>query len=702
MSELAPQRIWWTASDLAEAGLPDIANTQKGVELWVKRIHLRAHPDYARKRAGRGGGWEYHWKALPARAQRKLLSEAQAPVASLPVARDAAWQWFEGLPESVQDKARARLRCIQAVEALEGQDGRYMAVETVARMESVSARSIWNWLSLIEGVRRDDRLAYLAPRHRAAKRKETRDAVDPDFMDWLKSDYLRLTRPSFATCYRRAIRVAQSKGWSIAPEHTVRRRYKEQVSRPTEVLARYGLDRLKRMFPAQVRDKSALRALEVVNADYHKFDVFVRWPGEAAPVRPQMVAFQDVYSGRILAWRLDLTANSSGVMLAAGDMIEDWGIPDHVVLDNGREFASKLVTGGAKTRFRFKVLEDDIPGLFVSLGCEIHWATPYSGQSKPIERAFRDMCDAISRDPRFEGAWTGNTIDAKPENYGNRAIPLEEFKRIVAEGIEEHNLRQGRRSEVAWGRSFAEVFEESYERSPIRKATEAQRRLWLMGAKGLRGNSRTGELVFRGNQYWAPWMHDLAGKRVIARFDPVDLWDGLHLYSLENAYLGHAPARRKGGFLSIDEARRTARDRAAWMKAERAAVAAHRKMTARELGDDLDAAPVPHIAPALEAKVVRPVFKARKPVVAPDVAAPDVSQSQSAIVAEFQARRDAPAEPVETEIARFKRALELEARRESGAVLAPEQERFLRSYTQSSEYRAQKRMLEDFGESYLG
>lgn len=701
MSVLVPQCIWWTASELAEAGLPDMPTTRKGVELWVKRINLRSHPDYARKRAGRGGGWEYHWKALPARAQRKLLSEAKSPVETTAPERGEAWQWFEGLPETVQDKARARLRVIQAVEALEGQEGRYMAVDAVARMEGVSARSVWNWLSLIEGVRRDDRLPYLAPRHRAAKRKETRDAVDPDFMDWLKSDYLRLARPSFATCYRRAVRVAEAKGWTVSPEHTVRRRYKEQVSRPTEVLARYGLEKLKRMFPAQVRDKTSLRALEVVNADYHKFDVFVQWPGEAAPVRPQMVAFQDIYSGLILSWRLDLTANSNGVMLAAGDMIEDWGIPDHVVLDNGREFAAKLVTGGAATRFRFKVLEDDIPGLFVSLGCEIHWATPYSGQSKPIERAFRDMCDAISRDPRFEGAWTGNTIDAKPENYGNRAIPLDQFLKVVEEGIQEHNLRQGRRSEVAWGRSFREVFDESYLSSPIRKATEAQRRLWLMGAKGLRGKSNTGELTFQGNQYWAPWMHELAGKRVIARFDPADLWDGLHVYSMENAYLGHAPAREKGGFLSIDDARRTNRDRAAFIKAERAAVAAHRKLQARDLGRDLDAATMPDPAPAVEAKVVRPVFDKRRNS-EPEAPRADLSDAQAAVVADLQTRRAQPVDQGESEIERFKRALELESKRDAGEALTPEQERFLTMYGQTSEYRAHKRMLEDFGVSYLG
>ncbi|WP_281272870.1 DNA-binding protein, partial [Roseinatronobacter ekhonensis] len=125
MTDLTPDQIWWTAQELADAGLPDIPATRKGVEKWVVRISLRAHPDYARKRAGRGGGWEYHWKALPVRAQRALLAKASAPAPAAPaVDRDTAWAWFEGLPEAAQDKARVRLRIIQSVDALEDQLGR--------------------------------------------------------------------------------------------------------------------------------------------------------------------------------------------------------------------------------------------------------------------------------------------------------------------------------------------------------------------------------------------------------------------------------------------------------------------------------------------------------------------------------------------------------------------------------------------------
>jgi hypothetical protein len=389
-------------------------------------------------------------------------------------------------------------------------------------------------------------------------------------------------------------------------------------------------------------------------------------------------------------------------------MITDWGIPEHVLLDNGREFAAKSITGGASTRYRFKVKEDDIPGLFTALGCTIHWATPYSGQSKPIERAFRDMCSTISKDPRFAGAYTGNTVDAKPENYGSRAIDLEQFLAVVAEGIEEHNTRVGRRSEVAFGRSFADVFDESYQTQPIRKATEAQRRLWLLGAEGIRADRNTGAVWFQGNEFWAEWMQDIAGQRVVVRFDPANFMDGLHVYAADGGYMGHAPVRQKVGFFNMDEARATARARSAWMKAEKAALEAQRKYTAAQIGQTLEdlSAQAETALPKPEAKVVRPTFGKPGIVKAAEArrAAPveDVTAAQADIVADLAARRAAPVVAEETARDRFRRAHELEQQLAAGAAVTREQERWLSVYQTTSEYLSERQLWDDFGDAIFG
>lgn len=679
---IEPARTWWTVDQLAEAGLPDVPRTARGVAMKADGEGWRSRAGLARRREGRGGGWEYHWTLLPLRARTKLLADAALPAPEKPVDRDAQWAWFEGLPDAVKDKARARLAVLAQVEALEAAGlGRHTAVGAVARASGRGARTIWTWIAMVEGIAVADRLAWLAPRNQAeGVARPQPKACSPEFFDALKADYLRLACPPFADSFRRAMRLAEKDGWDTLPERTMRRMLDREVSKPVQVLMRKGIEALRRLYPAQMRDKSDMCALEGVNADFHKFDVFVRWP-DGTVGRPQLVCFQDIYSDFVLSWRIDVSANSTAVLLAAGDMIEDWGIPQHVLLDNGREFAAKAVTGGASTRYRFKVKDDDIPGLFTMLGCTIHWATPYSGQSKPIERTFRDMASSIAKDPRFDGAWTGNRPDAKPEDYGSRAVSLEDFARVVGEGIAEHNARPDRRSTTAFGRSFAEVFHESYAAAPVRKATDAQRRLWMLGAEGVRCATKNGQISFIDNEFWEPWLLDHAGERVVIRFDPADVQDGgLHVYALGGAYLGHVGCIKRGKFFGMDDARMHAKLRGDFLRAVRATAKAEQRLTAAELGRALDRLPAAPVA-APEAKVVKPVFgkgtgkgKGR------------AAQGEAAAVVALPVPvAVAPADDSVEGL--FRRALDLAARIEAGEAVTAAQRAWLTAYEASPEYR---------------
>lgn len=707
-----PDRIWWSANEIAEAGLPDLPGTKRRVNAMAIRKGWQSAPDHARRRPGRGGGWEYHWHLFPVSAQRELLVRAGDPgeaEAAPRMGREEAWAWYDGLKAGPKKKAREKLGIIQAVEALEaGGLTRSQALHEIAEIKGRGARTIWNWFGEIEGIAPADRLPYLAPRNSVRGPSPCRRECSPAFRDFLFSDYLRLGGPSFASCHRRACRVAKANGWATLPEKTMLRRLHEEVPETVIVLRRKGEEALKRLYPAQVRDKSAMAALEAVNADYHKFDVFVQWPigrGQVETIRPQMVAFQDIYSGRILSWRLSRTPNKSDVALALGDMIGEFGIPAHVLLDNGREFANKFLTGQAKTRHRFRIKDDDIPGLLKTLGVEIHWATPYSGQSKPIERAFRDLCDDVSKDPRFQGAYTGNSPLAKPEDFGSRAVPLDAFLAVLTAGIEEHNARPGRRSATCNGRSFIETFNESYARVPIRTATEAQRRIWLMGAEGVRANSKDGSVSFMGNIYWEPWMIELAGQKVVARFDPEDLRTGLEIEALSGEYLGHAECHRATGFFDLDEARRHARARAAFRRAEKETAKALGLMQATELGQMLDAVEATPPAP-VEAKVVRPVFDKPSKRRQPAGLSAEEQAEHEAMVAEFRAPKSAPklAPPPELDdaLARFRRALDLTERSERGEDLAPEDAEFLGIYRLSDDYEAHMEIYRKFGEAMFG
>lgn len=72
----SPDRIWWSASEIAAAALPDLPATQQGLEQLAKRELWRARPDHARRRKGRGGGWEYHWSSF--RRLRALAADGRS------------------------------------------------------------------------------------------------------------------------------------------------------------------------------------------------------------------------------------------------------------------------------------------------------------------------------------------------------------------------------------------------------------------------------------------------------------------------------------------------------------------------------------------------------------------------------------------------------------------------------------------------
>jgi putative transposase len=609
-----PTDLWFSAAELAAARLPGVPNTARGVTFTAERLGWAAPEREGsawRQRVGRGGGVEYSLRVLPLAAQARLLAHIPADEPA-PEARSNTgvaaerWAWFDRQPEKLKQRCRERLAALAQIERLvrEGASRTY-AMETTANERGLKLKTLYEWKKLVRDVPRADWLPFLAPMHGGGRPQAE---FSPDAVTWLNSLWVKnKNQRGYEVTFRLLRERAAEMGWTVPSNRTLMRHLKA-LPREMVILGQQGEEGLKRAHPPLRRDRSVFGALEALNGDGHSWDVFVQWPGIKKPVRPQMVAFQDVFSGKILAWRVDTTLSWHLVRLAFGDVVEKYGIPGHCWLDNGREFAAKKITGGQPNRFRFKVKEDEPLGLMTQLGVEVHWTQPYWGQSKPIERAFGDFSRDIARHPAFEGAYTGNKPTAKPENYGERAVPLDEFLRVVGSRIAEHNARPGRRSPTCQGRSFDETFAESYQSRVIQKlvprANEAQRRLWLLAAEGvkLRGDGR---LVYRDNEYFSDWMGDIAGQKVTIRFDPDALDRPMHIYSLDGRYLGEAQPWLMAGFNTVAEGQRIARARRQQLRLGREYQEAAGLIEAAELAkgqpDFIPAAPP-------ETKLIRPVF----------------------------------------------------------------------------------------------
>ncbi|MCF6432934.1 transposase domain-containing protein [Leisingera sp. MMG026] len=707
--DLKPTQEWWSAADIAAARLPGLPGSVRGVNAYAEREGWKRVFAAMKRKPGRGGGLYFHWSLFPHDARLKVLTIGiEAPVERPD--RTAAWLAYEQLPEKSKAEARRRLDALRKVELLHHSGTTHVvSVAVIAAEVKVSQRTIYNWITQIEGIPAEDQLAYVAPQlPKKRVKKEDRSQFKP-FMDWLKSAFLRLEAPTFAQSYRAAMKVAKREGWPFPIQKTAKRWMDAEVQRTTQVYKREGVNGLMRCFPAQTRDRSYLHALEWVNSDCHKIDVFVKWPNGTIN-RPQIVAFQDLYSNKILSWRVDHDPNKVMVMAAFGEMVDTWGIPKHCLFDNGHEFANKWMTAGAPTRFRFKVREDDPIGVLPQLGIKMHWATPAHGQAKPIERAFRDIASDVAKDPRFAGAYVGNKPTAKPENYGSRAINASEFLEVLQEGIEEHNARTGRRTDTAAGRSFDETFAESYATANVLRATEEQRNLWLMGQDTGKLHKHNGSLKFLGNEYHCAWMSQEADRKVVIRFDPEDLHGGVHIYSPDGAYLGFAECRKKVGFGSHEDARVTAKWKRDVAKTEKKLAALHAPHTPEQLGADLNEARE-EVTALVNAKVVKPVF-AKTPRVPTfrQHSDPSVEAAQDALILQIGDKRKKPEPSPKQEVFkvaataddRFAQAQEIERRQQNGDPVGEREAGWLKGYQTHSEYEALAALKQAFGGNNAG
>lgn len=681
------------------AGLPGMPSTKRR----VRARALRERWPW-RERNGRGGGREYPLSALPeatqlALAQRMLQECApqtdEAPPALNPAQALTLGERYERGTYKQKERAQRKLAAVLAYHDLvEGGTLHPVALASAARQAQVSDDSLRRWLQAVEGAAREQWLYLLFGAHAGGARE-----VEIPTVAWqmLVADYLRPERPSIASCLRRLERAAQKEGWELPHPRTIERRL-QALPRAVRVLARHGRKAAAQMYPAQQRDKRALTALQILNGDGYKHNLWVRFP-DGEIVRAKTWVWQDVYSNRVLAWRVDKSEHTDVIRLSFGDVVERYGLPEAIVVDNTMAAANKVMTGGTRTRFRFKVKPEEPLGVFPLLGVQVHWATPGHGQAKPVERVFGvgGVGEYIDRAPDFAGAWTGASTLDKPEYDGKtRAVELSDLERVIEREIAAWNAQPGRRSAVAQGRSYDEVFRASYESAPIRRATDAQRRLWLLATEPVRASARDGAITLdagrapgMANRYWCAALTDYAGELLVARFDPAQLHRGVHVYTVDGRYLAFADCHAPAGFNDQAAARNHNRARRQFVRAQREMLEAQRRMDVSDVARMVsEAAPQAHVT-TLQPRVIRPL---RDPMERP-APKPNLTPEQQAEISRFRDEAPIPLRrklgPGEEARANFEAWLAIDQRKANAEQLSAEDLQLWESYQKTWEYQSQ-------------
>lgn len=605
---------------------------------------------------------------------------------------------YEAKPQREKDEASARMEIVCGFLHLRTSGvGRAAALGTISGARRVSIATIARYLSIVEGKPEHTWLYLLTPRYRG---REAGAEMSAEAWEILKADYLRPERPSATACINRIRRVAVAKDWMVPSTRTLLRRL-DGIERGVRVLAREGAKALQQLYPAQSRDKSALAALQIINGDGYKHNVWARFP-DGEVLRAKTWFWQDVYSGKILAWRTDKTEHTDVIRLSFGDLVERFGIPDEAVIDNTMAAANKTMSGGIRHRFRFKVREDEPLGVFALLNVRVRWATPGHGQAKPVERVFGigGIGEIVDKAPEFSGAWTGAHPLDKPEYDGKtRAVEFEQLETVIAREVASYNAIAGRRGAIAQGRSFDGIFQESYSALAVRRATEAQRRLWLLATEPVKAHAKDGAITLdagrlqgrQANRYWAGPLVEYAGQSVVARFDPRQLHTGVHTYTVDGRYICYADCFAPAGFNDQNAGREHNRARRQYVRSQRDGLDATRRMDALEAAKSLSTPePTTIPAPAISRSgIVRAEF--RSALERPRADAPAPTSEELADVARLEAEFAAPAKPRVYELRddheRHTYWLALRARVDAGEELAAEDRAFHQSWQQDPYFR---------------
>lgn len=344
-----------------------------------------------------------------------------------------------------------------------------------------------------------------------------------------------------------------------------------------------------KMLPSLRRDYDDLHSNSIWVCDNHTFDVFVNDGVHPKPVRVYLTAFQDVRSRKFVGWYVTLTPCSQATLIALRRGIDEYGIPDMILSDNGREFLTHDIGGrGFRKTRKLSKEEHEIPTILENLGIEFRTAMVRNARAKIIERAFLDVKNNFSK--MFVG-YTGGTIAERPERLKKTGKDAENFT-LLPEFVEYVDkyirgiFNKHKHYGVGMnGRTPDQVYAAClYEK---RVATPEQLNLMMMRSTRMQKVTKEGvylnlhgdKLLYQSEELI---LHHF-GKKVYVRYNPDDLKE-VRVYSDEDRILCTAQQVRLRSYYEDEESLKEAiSDNKKYMKAVKLMKKQHEKKVMSEL-----------------------------------------------------------------------------------------------------------------------
>jgi hypothetical protein len=440
-----------------------------------------------------------------------------------------------------------------------------------AGMHGVSKATLYRWRNITKGAERHLWAQMLSDRYKYRCGRDLIEITDIAW-DYFVGLYMTLLAPTASDTYRRTQEAAERNGWGEIPSIcTFKRRIKSEFTAGEIILQRQGKEALDRCTPSQRRDISALGAMQSINADGLPLDVRVLMPDGRIITHPSLWLWQDVATRYPLSWELAESENTDQIRRTFASLVDKYGLwtgpgGAHITIDNTRAASNKQMSGGSGNRHRFKKMEGEANGIFNELGLQIHWTSIDTfeakrkgrGQAKPVERLFRELQDRMAKAPECAGAYLGRSTMHKPADYGTKTITWEDFHQIIERELIRVKSMQGRRTQLANGRSLEETFRDAYgiakHAGHISFLEEQKLKFFFLASQTFKVRQDS-TIHIEKNRYTSEFLMSFIGQEIMVRFNPENLHSDTFAFKKTGEFIGPLNHIADTGFYDTEAAR---------------------------------------------------------------------------------------------------------------------------------------------------
>ena len=352
-----------------------------------------------------------------------------------------------------------------------------------------------------------------------------RTIVDDDYFEYFKNLYLKEGAPSVRSCWDLtlgyAIRVNGVDRTTFPSCRSFIRRLEREIPKQSIYLARYGQSAWNRRYGNYIeRDYSNVVCGKVWVSDHAQIDVACLSP-DGNVVFPWVTAWRDYKSGKWLGWLLQCgNPNSDHIFQTFYYAAEEYGLPEDVIIDNGKDYRCKDFAGGRANRINIETNQPKTTAMLAELNVDVHFALPYNAQTKPIERDFLKIKELLSK--HCVGYRGGNVVE-RPEKLAaeikaGKIMPFDRFKAVFDDFIINVLNKRPSEGKNLKGLCPDDLFEQEFTEK-ITTSSDALKlfcmrtsKTYTVGRNGIKDNSL-------GITYWADWMISKTGLKVYLRRD---------------------------------------------------------------------------------------------------------------------------------------------------------------------------------------